>query len=273
MQQQPFSNIPPQVNDPAWLEDEQQSAPRPRKKIKPGGVILVLFVTLGLLLGVFLFIFSVRSVTVNGNTACPAAQILEASGISGSTNIFSLKEEEVRTSLHAASRYLALDSLEKVYPNRVILNVHDRRICACVQAAGVMYEMDETGMLLETRPDGSRNGTLPYISGLQSRYAAIGLTLEPTRKAQLTDYRKVISELSLQGMLAFIREINLSDTNAIYLYTREGDYSINLGDTANLRGKIGTVRAVVDQLRIMGEQGGILDASVLGEAVYTPEGI
>ncbi|MBQ6256439.1 MAG: hypothetical protein IJJ60_07615, partial [Clostridia bacterium] len=82
-------------------------------------------------------------------------------------------------------------------------------------------------------------------------------------------YAALFEELEKQGWLSQVSELNFGDPESIYLVTRDG-YSARIGDTTRLRAKIGTVRAVVAKLREMGKTGGMLEASIPGEAIYTP---
>ena len=47
-------------------------------------------------------------------------------------------------------------------------------------------------------------------------------------------------------------------------------YTVHLGNTENLRAKIGTVRAVEEELQRMGHKDGVIEASVPAVATYTP---
>ena len=70
-------------------------------------------------------------------------------------------------------------------------------------------------------------------------------------------------------MRSGVAEINIASLDSIYLITQDG-YTANIGDAQDLRAKIGTVRAVVSELRRRGLTGGMIEAPVPGQASYRP---
>ena len=91
----------------------------------------------------------------------------------------------------------------------------------------------------------------------------------PGAAAQLSAYQALIDELYQQNFQNQVAELNLSDPDSLYLVTMDG-YTVHLGDTQELRAKIGTVRGVVAKLRDMQRYGGVIEASVPAVATYTP---
>ena len=86
---------------------------------------------------------------------------------------------------------------------------------------------------------------------------------------QLEALCAVLEELELQGALSAMSELNMYDLENIYLVTLDG-YTANIGTAEDARAKIGTVRAVVEELRRRGLRGGIIEATVPGQATYRP---
>ena len=81
--------------------------------------------------------------------------------------------------------------------------------------------------------------------------------------------QSVLEELDAQGVLFQMSELNLSSLESIYLVTLDG-YTANIGNAEELRAKIGTVRAVAEELRRRGLGGGMIEATVPGQASYRP---
>ena len=82
----------------------------------------------------------------------------------------------------------------------------------------------------------------------------------------------LVKELTDQGYSAQVKDINVADESNLIMTTQD-DYTVRLGDAENLRAKIGTVRAVIEELKRRSLTGGILEASIPGEATYrAPEG-
>ena len=64
-------------------------------------------------------------------------------------------------------------------------------------------------------------------------------------------------------------ELNLSSLESIYIVTLDG-FTANIGSAEELRAKIGTVRAVVRELRNREKKGGMIEATVPVQASYRP---
>ena len=93
--------------------------------------------------------------------------------------------------------------------------------------------------------------------------------LRRVAEAQLEAYKSVVEEIDLQGIRKEIAELNFSSLDSIYLVTVDG-YTVNIGNAEELQGKIGTMRAVLKELRQRGLKGGMVEATVSGVATYRP---
>ena len=107
------------------------------------------------------------------------------------------------------------------------------------------------------------------------QYASHDLAITVTRtrektKGKIKEYCDIMQELLLQGVVAEFDQINLTDSNHLYLRYQDG-FVAELGTLNELMAKIGTLRAVVAELRANGLGSGYIDVSIPGEAVYTPE--
>lgn len=223
--------------------------------------------------GIVLFskVLRVTSVTVNGLTSLQAADVAHLAGLDIGRSYLGIDESKVREKVES-NRYLVFQSLEKRFPNAVILNVRERVARVNLMVMGVTYVLDEDGMVLERMNSVSLDNGLPTVTGMQAREVRVGRVLAAQKDTQLSGMHSVLEELVLQDCIGEISEINLSSMESVYLTTRDG-YTVNIGGTDDLRAKIGTMRAVVAKLREMGKSGGVIDATVPGEATYSPENL
>ena len=193
---------------------------------------------------------------------------MRLSGITANTSYFGLNEEKIRAGIES-NRYLRFESMEKVWPNGVILNIQERQPCINVLNAGIQYVVASDGMVLEAyallRLD---NGCIK-TTGLNIRDIRVGSQIICYNSESLDAMLDIAAELDAQGCINEIAEMNLSDLNGILLVTTDS-YIANIGNTQQLRPKIGTVRAVVSELRSRGLKGGTIEAIVPGEASYRP---
>ena len=261
--------IPPEYVD--W-EQLQSQPPRQRKKrAGVGSVFAVLLLILAALVILNETVLRIRYVAVEGNRKVTYETVVEAAGLNRSTGYFFVNEKKIAEGINQ-NRYLIYEKLEKVFPNTLIIYVHERAPVAKVSEMGAVYHLDEDGMVLERYDSFSGGETgdegLIVISGLRPKEMRVGRRMVAGSAAHEEAYLRLIEELSLQGYLSEVSELNVNDPENIYLTTRDG-YTARVGGLANLRAKIGTVRAVVAKLREMGETGGLLEASIPGEAIYS----
>ena len=141
-----------------------------------------------------------------------------------------------------------------------------------MQEMGADYFLDSVGMVLERGSLPENTGApenMIVVTGLKPKELRVGQIMTTGTADQLRAYRMLLEELEQQDFLSQISELNITDPDSIYLVTRDG-YSARLGDLSSLRAKIGTVRAVVAKLREMEKTGGMLEASIPAEVIYTP---
>ena len=238
----------------------------PEKRMLIIGSVLVLLVS-----GAFLvrsLVFTIRNLHVVGLQNLTWQQVAASAGLNSSSNYFGLNEERIKNGINA-NRYLVYERMQRVFPNTLVLYVRERRPVASIHYIGVAYIMADDGMILEKIRDLQLDLKIPTISGLALRDIRQGSVPVSTKFGQVETCVALTGELTLQGFSEQIADINLSEPTSIYMITRDG-YSIHLGDGTQLRAKIGTVRAVIQELRRRQFQGGVIEATIPGEATYRP---
>ena len=206
-----------------------------------------------------------------GKHAVSQSEVISAAGLDGKVGYFSLNEEKIKEGI-ASHRYLIYQGMDAVFPNSVTLYVQVRQACADVQVMGISYRMDAEGMVLERDGAVGPSGDRVVITGLQPREIRVGQKIAAINPSQLSAYMRVMEELLLQQWLDEASELNVTDPQSLYLITRDG-YTVHLGDESQMQAKIGTVRAVVDQLRRDGKKGGVIEAQTPGVATFSPSNL
>lgn len=238
---------------------------------RKSGLVTVLMTFAVLCVAVLLLnakVLRLRTVTVNGLSTLSVEQVAEASGLKIGTSFLSIDESKVRAAVES-NRYLVFEKLERHFPNAVTLTVRERKPLANLMVMGVMYILDDEGMVLERKDTVALDNGLLTVTGLQTKEARLGRVISPQKRTQMESYSAVLDELVAQNYTSEIAELNLSDLDSLYLITVDG-YTVNIGDKTDVRAKIGTVRAVIAKLKEMGKTGGVIDATVPGEATYSP---
>ncbi len=213
-------------------------------------------------------VFKIRDVDIRSVQNISQEEVMRLSGITANTSYFGLNEEKIRAGIES-NRYLRFESMEKVWPNGVILNIQERQPCINVLNAGIQYVVASDGMVLESYASLRLDNGCIKTTGLSIRDIRVGSQIVCYNSEQLDAMLDIAAELDAQGCMDEIAEMNLSMLDSIYLVTTDS-YVANIGDAQELRPKIGTVRAVVAELRSRGLKGGMIEATVPGEASYRP---
>ena len=255
-----YMNPPPTAN-------QQPVKPRHTGVITMVAMVALIFAIMVILNESML---KIRRVAVIGNRQVSWEDVIRAAGLDRPTSYFTVSEEKIKQNI-SASRYLVFERMEKEFPSGLTLYVHERKPIARVQEMGSVYVIDEEGMVLErlTSSQDSQYDGLMFITGLKSKEMRVGQIMQPGSTLQTEAFKALMQEVILQGITSEISELNMSDPESLYLITTD-KFTAHLGDTAYLRAKVGTVRAVIDYLRKDGSGGGMLEAAIPGEVVYSP---
>ncbi|MBQ7656855.1 MAG: FtsQ-type POTRA domain-containing protein [Clostridia bacterium] len=251
-----------------------QANPQPPQARKYTGVatlaamVVLIFAILVILNETML---TIRAVEVVGSQRFKKEEVIAAAGLNHPVSYFAVDEQAIARSMSANNRYLIFERAEKTFPNQLTLFVRERQPIARVQEMGTEYVIDAEGMVLERYQQGSSDdfSGLMFITGLRPKELRVGQVLQAGTSVQAESFRALIEEVMLQGITSEISELNVSDSENLYLTTTD-NFTAHLGGTDDLRAKVGTVRAVVAYLRAEGSAGGMLEASIPGEAVYSP---
>ena len=260
-------SLPPEYA--AYAPESNPSTPPP-SRWKYGliavAAVLLVFGAIAMLLNETLF--RIKKVSVIGNRYRTWEEVVSIAGINGGLSYFTLNESAVADKING-DRYLIFEGMEKNFPDSVTLYVRERQPMVGVQEMSATYLLAADGMVLERNNELAVYTNMIMVTGLKPKDLHVGRVVTSSNDAIMDAYLQLLEEISLQGFTDEVSELNLSDPDSLYLITRDG-FTAHLGDLSDLRAKIGTVRAVVYKLREMGKTKGMIEATVPGEATYSP---
>lgn len=276
-------NGPQDSRAPGLWDDDNEFLPNSRDNLsEPGGedeggrrlrpfirLLLTLLVLAGVVYALNMTLMKIRHVSVEGNLRISAADIAALAGLDKETTLLTVNENAVRRGVES-SPYLEFQALVRVFPDTLVLKVRERAACAHIQGAGALYLVDEFGFVLASNPNIHARYSVPLVFGVNVAEAVPGRLIVSNQAGKVDEYSRIMQELLLQGVAADIEEINLTNSEHIYLQMRCG-YYVNIGTAQELMMKIGLLRAVVAKLGELGHATGYIDVSIPGEAVYSPE--
>jgi len=214
-------------------------------------------------------LFKLKTVYVVGNVTKTPQQVAAASGLVKGLNMFSINEDEVRKNL-SGDHTIVLLGLQKEYPSTVYLYISERESVASLQWLGLLYTLDKDGIVMSEDNTTALPSGMPTVVGLQVTSIRVGQKLEVRNQAQMEAYYQIVSELDLQIYQDQITEMDLSDTDNLFLQTASG-ISVRLGTSEYMRAKIGAIRTDIPYLEQLGKTSGVLDVSTPEDAKYSPD--
>lgn len=308
--QQPWMGYPPQQQSAApmpsnpWAEasadpfDEPPEAPELRNQRSdhlynredrfwqqvPGGtapaspkaeghtlrwVVLILVVLVGVGALVYGAVFQVRSIDVQGNVTLSSQQVIELSGLSLGMNTFAIDDDQVEKNIER-NRYLSFVCVDKQLPDKVVLQVKERSPAAAVKYCGILYTMDNRGMVLEESLDTEGETNLLLVKGLDIHNCRVGAALGMNNSQQLLTMTEIMIELKVMSGLAQMKELDLSNMDNLFMVSRDG-FTVRLGPADSLHARLRAMLLTMERLRLDGHSGGTVDVSTPKYPTYIPE--
>lgn len=189
----------------------EQKKVNSEKKIKI--VKIVFFVLCFLLLGEFIVYkyvmpsFSNPKVTIYGQKQFSAQEIAEKLLVMNSSNWFDF-DVDMATAILASEPAVETVSVEKKFPDRILINIVERNPVAVTFVVNNGYtspiEIDKNGVLFEVKNNQSLN-SLPIVSGLPIEYISNGMRIPQTFRPLIDQIAKI--QAGSQQYFASISEI------------------------------------------------------------------
>ncbi|MFB3917274.1 MAG: cell division protein FtsQ/DivIB [Terriglobales bacterium] len=155
-------------------------------------------------------------------------QVLEVFGGDISRNVFSIPLEERKRQVEQIP-WVESATLMRFLPNRLKLEIRERKPVAFVQIGAKISLIDDEGVVMEMPSGGLKKYSFPVIVGIKST--------EPlsTRAARMKIYSALISELDSGGSYYSrdLSEVNLSDPQDVKVTVTDkgGEVLIHLGSS------------------------------------------
>ena len=208
----------------------------------------------------------VREVVVLGCEEHDPAQVVDLAGIQNEESIFRIKFSQVRQNIDQ-NPYFDVQSIRYIFPDKLRIQIAERKTSAAVSHMGSVLVVDETGFVLETR---QQLGDLrvPVVTGLNITGGdQVGETLTSSQTSQLDAMHAILTQLRAQNVIQLISEINLDAVSDLCMTTVSG-FEVRLGNFENMEEKIRWLRAVEPILVSEGYTGGVITVSTGNNASF-----
>lgn len=208
-------------------------------------------------------LFSLQSVSVTGNTAVPASDILQRIGLVSGDNVFRVNAGRIRESLRRDPR-IEDASVAMVFPHRVIISVHERSPVAALAIPGGYVLLGADGVVI-TRAQ----NPAPYLPLHVARLGlpALGAgTIIPSAGARLGAAAASILPAPLRAEAA---EIRVDAGDEVVITTRDG-VDVRVGGRDGVAERLALVPDVLAAVRARGLRVQYVDLRFPGSVIVKP---
>lgn len=229
-------------------------------------IVAVLAVVAALVYGT---VFQVNTIRVEGQVHLTEQEIIDLSGIKLGMNTFSIDDDQVERNIER-NRYLSFVCVDKQLPDQVTLQVKERVPAAAIKHFGLLYVMDNRGMVLEEYMDTDYDTGLVLVDGLSVHDCRVGQTIDLTDDVQMQTFTEILVELKVMRAMDMVKELDLSNMDNLFIVSKDG-FTVLLGPAQDIHAKLRSMLLTLDHLRGEGYIGGTVDVSKPVNPTYTPE--
>jgi cell division protein FtsQ len=238
------------------------------KRLKDVLLILILLFILVCMVLIGTEIFQIKIITVSGNEKILYNNIVNISGIEQGDNIFKLDKELVKKRIENAQPYLEVISIDRKYPDEVVIHVRERQAAAAIPYLSSYIIIDREGIVLDILRELDA-GQYPEAEGLHVKSFMKGKIIVLADSYQLKALCRVIQGIYDWDVQNHISKILMANPDDIILISPQG-IEIRLGQAVSVDQKLKWLTKTEVLSIIHGNENGQLDISAEGQAVFHP---
>jgi cell division protein FtsQ len=161
--------------------------------------------------------FEVQALSVEGLKRVEESQVLAKAAFDSGANVFHVNLNEIRERVEGLD-WVRYASVQRVLPNRIIINIVEREPIGLTRIRGQIYQFDVDAKILDLdRGDGA---SFPILDGLRPGDRAGNVN-------KVATYRNVLEELGQ----ASLSEVHINDSGEVTIVSSSDPVVINLGAT------------------------------------------
>lgn len=212
-------------------------------------------------------IFEISNIQVAGNVIYSEGEVLEASGLRAGRSALTVSGWVTARRIRKALPGVSNASVSLSLPDTLVITVAETPALAVLEtAAGPVPISGDIKVVSGFR---GNEAELVHIRGLEPASADVGkvVTVTDADSTKLSYLKELLPLLDAQGMLADVRELDVSNVSNLHFEYQER-FTVRLGEQENLANKLDLLRRLVHTLSA--GDAGILDLSTEDEGHYIP---
>lgn len=216
-----------------------------RKKIIFRSIIGVVFLVVGVIVGLSLF-FNINKIVVSGDAVYSHETVIKASGVAEGDNLIFLSKSKLNEKISSELTYIGSVTVKRRLPSTLELVVKKTEAKLGIAMNGYFTLLDENGKVLEKDLETvGENIILLNLGEIES--AELGETVVTKEEKTFTKLHDVLSECERIGL----HDISLMDISDIYniKIVYQGRITLELGETdsENLSSKLALGKAAIEK--------------------------
>jgi len=210
-------------------------------------------------------VFDIRAISVAGNRAVPASDIVARAGVRTGTSLFTVNASRVRDRLRQDPRIAAV-SVGVAFPDRVSITVRERTAVAALRLPGGYVLLGADGVVIT--PSGTPWALLTLtVDRLDPATVQVG-TVVPSPDARLG---AGLAASLPNGLRPDVAALRLDQTGEVILYMRDG-IAVRAGAPEGIRDRLDRVADVLTAVRSRGMRVEYVDLRFPGSVIVKPIG-
>ena len=166
--------------------------------------------------------FTIAAINIYGNTYTTEKEIRLALSVAEGDNIWRLNKAQQEAKLKTIAR-IESARVTRELPNKLKVEVTEKRALALVPYNGYFFEMGSDGMVLATTQN-PQNYNIPMLTGLAPLELSVGETL--LSGLQLQEVVQALEAMAAAGVA--VSELNFAEPEKLVLITMDG-FTVWLG--------------------------------------------
>ncbi|CUH94040.1 hypothetical protein P22_0102 [Propionispora sp. 2/2-37] len=217
---------------------------RPEQRLPPnlffGLLLLFIFMLITFLL-IHSSLFSIGSVTVEGNKYMSVEDVYRVANIPERLNIFRLDTMEIENRLKQDLRISEVE-VTRHYPSTITISIKERQPVAYITGGYGFFELDKQGIIIAVYKN-LKKVNVPLITGVKKDSGYIGDKVNDTAILQVLTYLTFLDEETLNQL----SEVNIQSPEQMVAYTVNSVH-IRLGNHERLEEKAKLTNRILNEV-------------------------
>lgn len=239
-------------------------------RVNTGRLMIVLFFTLILVIGFYVFlnsgIFNIKNIEIKGNNRVKNEEIMECLGIENKKNIFMHSSKNLEEKLLKNS-YIESVTIVKNMPNSLEINIKERVPVAILKNNDRYCYIDEKGNMLEILSDIDNENESIIVNIPYNINENKEIKFENEQMSKRLSY--LLGCIQKNKAVKQLNNIEFQNNDIISIITKDG-IKVTLHDDENLNYNISRMSSILVELQSDNIKNGTVDLTYGDYALYRP---